>query len=193
LKKVTSSIVSGKFIEEKTFIKEITNPFGVTETISIPDFNIIEFSITKIDNNWLLEIYDTPRSIKPLTKTLGNLLGMGFYVENIDLDLENLVKKIENDIGKLNITKMELYNINIQNIALGQMLVTSQKDVRKSLDSYLLNNKGYNIHSITAKFNYHELFTGSLEIKSSSRTSISDMPFQLFLKSFMPIFLSSVF
>lgn len=193
LKKATENEISGKYVEERLFTKEIINPFGISEIHKIPDFYIIEFSIVKINSNWLLEIHNTPRSIKPLTNNLSKLVGIGFYIENIDLDIYELVKKIECDIGKLKITKMELYNINIENTALAQMLVTSQKDVRKSLNSYLINNKSYTIHSITARFIHHDLFTGHFEIRSTSRLDINDMPTQSFLDSYIPIFLKIIF
>lgn len=193
LKKTTQNEISGKYVEERIFTKEIINPFGVLENHKIPDFYIVEFSIVRINSHWLLEIHNTPRSIKPLTDSLSKLIGIGFYIENIELDLYEIVKKIECDIGKLKITKMELYNINIENTALAQMLVTSQKDVRKSLDSYLINNKGYTIHSITAKFIHHDLFTGHFEIRSNSRVDVYDIPSHSFVNIYMPIFLDLIF
>lgn len=193
LNKSTINEISGRFIEEKPFIKEISNPFGVSETIRILDFNVIEFTILKVNSNWLLQVYGTPRSIKPLTNKLANLIGFGFYVESINLDLKSLIECMEHDFGKLNIIKMELYNINIQNTALAQMLITSTKDVRKSLNDSLINNMNYEIHSITARFSHHDSYSGSVEIKSNSRIDFSDMPVRLFLSEYTPIFFNLIF
>ncbi len=192
LKKTNSIEVTGKFIEEKPFIKEITNPFGDTQTLSAMDYNIIEFKFTHHDGLWLLEIYHTPRSIKSFTNTLSHLLNFKFSITAIQLNVIELIEQIEQHIGVLSVTKMEVSNINIKNTALGQLLITSTRDARESLDSYLLANKNYNIHYINAAFNHHPYLTGSFEIRDNSRIDIYDMPNQAFLELYKPIFLKMI-
>lgn len=70
LKNVTSNEVVGRYIEYKPFTKEFKNPFGVSETITIPDFAVVEFKFTIQDGRWLLEVYNTPRSIKSFTNKI---------------------------------------------------------------------------------------------------------------------------
>ncbi|WP_230656945.1 hypothetical protein [Psychrobacter sp. I-STPA10] len=193
LNKATQREITGKFIEEKVFKKEVVNPLGDSEIISIPDFNIVDFKFININNSWLLEIHNTPRSIKSFSNKLSVLLGVGFYIDNIHLDLKKLILEIENDISKLSVTKIEVYNINIQNIALGQMLITSPNDVRQTLDSYLIDKTGYKIDYINAKFTNHESFTGSFEVRSNTRIDIKGMPVQSFLNAYLSTLFKLIF
>lgn len=192
LKKITPVEIAGKFIEEKPFVKEITNPFGDTQTFSAIDYNIIEFKFSNHNDIWLLEIYHTPRSIKNFTNTLSHLLDFRFSISTIQLNIKELIEQIERDIGSLSVTKIEVNNINIQNIALGQLLISSTKDIRQSLESYLLTNTGHTIHYINARFNHHPYLTGSFEIRNNSRIDISDMPNHAFLELYKPIFLRMI-
>lgn len=188
LKKTTGVELIAQYVEQKTTIREITDPFGVHQTFEIPDFQVIEFRIFCIEDVWLLQIYNTPRSIKSLIHKLSSIIGFGFYADNIEIDLKKLINALEDTQGRLLITKMELYNINIQNTALGQMVITSPKDVRRSLDSYLLTGTDYKIKGLVAKFSLHEVFTGTFEIKNNSRIEFCEaMPSRLFLEMYLPI------
>ena len=193
LKKASGVELIAHYIEKKTTIREITDPFGVHQTFEIPEFQVIEFRIFCIEDMWLLQIYNTPRSIKSLIHKLASIIGLGFYADNIEIDLKKLINALEEKLGRLLITKIELYNINIQNTALGQMVVTSPKDVRKSLDSYLLAGTDYKIKGLVAKFALHEVFTGTFEIKNNSRIEFYEtMPSRLFLEVYLPILIQLI-
>ena len=188
LKKITGVELIAQYIEQKTTIKEITDPFGVHQTFEIPDFQVIEFRIFCIEDVWLLQINNTPRSIKSLILKLSSIIGFGFYADNIEIDLKKLINALEDTQGRLLVTKMDLYNINIQNTALGQMVITSPKDVRQSLDSYLLAGTDYKIKGLVAKFALHEVLTGTFEIRNNSRIEFCEaMPSRLFLEAYLPI------
>ena len=188
LKKVTGSEIIAQYIEQKTITKEITDPFGNHQIFKLPDFQTIEFRIVCIEEIWLLQVQNTPRTIKPLILKLSSIIGFGFYADNIEIDLSKLINMLEDTEGRLLITKMELCNINIQNIALGQMTITSPKDVRQSLDSYLLAGTDYKIKGLVAKFALHEVFTGTFEIRNNSRIEFCEaMPSRLFLEAYLPI------
>lgn len=190
LKNVTSNEVVGRYIEYKPFTKEFKNPFGVSETITIPDFAVVEFKFTIQDGRWLLEVYNTPRSIKSFTNKISEFVGFGFYIAEIKLDLKNYIDEIESHLGKLVIKKMELYNINIENTALGQMLIKGEKDIRKSLESHLISQTHYKISSFKAFFYQNDLLTGGFEVKENSRLEIFDMPVQVFLQQYNTVFMS---
>lgn len=193
LKKVTDVEIIAQYIEQKTITKEIADPFGNHQTFELPDFQTIEFRIICIEAVWLLQVQNTPRTIKPLILKLSSIIGFGFYADNIEIDLRKLIDMLENTEGRLLITKMELYNINIQNTALGQMVITSPKDVRQSLDSYLLTGTNYKIKSMVVKFVLHKIFTGTFEIKNNSRIEFyKSMPSRLFLEMYLPILIQLI-
>lgn len=178
--------ILAKYIEEKKITKEIINPFGNIETIEFKDFLIISFKLT-FENKWILEIYNKPRSIKPLTNQLSNMIGYGFYIEEVKLDLLQIIQQLELEIATVSIVKIELFNINIQNQALGQMLITSSKDIRAFLDNYLIKQTGYGIGYLKAHFNYHEEYNGFFELYSSSRLELHDIPARSFLVEYNKI------
>lgn len=188
LKKATNIELVAQYIEKKTITKEITDPFGYSQTFEMPDFQVIDFRLICINNIWLLEVKNMPRSIKPLTYKLSQVIGLGFYADNIEIDLKEFIGIAEMDIGKLLITKMEVHNINIQNTALAQMLITGTNDVRQSLDSYLLTGTDYKIKYIYAKFIHHKTLTGSFEIKNNSRVGLDgSIPSHIFLEKYIAI------
>lgn len=193
LKKATDVEIIAQYIEQKTITKEITDPFGNHQTFELPDFQTIEFRIVCIETVWLLQVQNTPRTIKPLILRLSSIIGLGFFADNIEIDLRKLIDMLEDTEGRLLITKMELYNINIQNVALGHMVITSPKDIRKSLDSYLLTGTNYKIKSMVAKFELHKVFTSSFEMKNNSRIEFCEsMPSHLFLETYLSILIQLI-
>lgn len=191
IKKVSSSEVIGQYIQSKAFVKEVTTPFGDMNTISGIDYNIIDFKFT-IGDKSLLEIYSKPRSLQPLCNELSRILGFGFSIADIKIDLLEFIPLLELEFGKLIINKMEISDINVDNIALGQLVLTSDRDVRHSLDSYIFRKKDYKIKSIRASLPHSNLYQGVFEINKNSRLELSNMPNQAFLNKYLPIFFKSL-
>lgn len=191
VKKVSSSEIIGQYIQSKTFIKEVKTPFGETNTISGVDYNTIDFKFT-ISEKSLLEVYSKPRSLLPFFNELSRILGFGFFIANININLSDFIPLLESEFGKIVITKMEISDLNVDNIALGQLILTSDRDVRESLESYIFLNKDYKVKSIKAHLPHSNIYQGSFEINKNSRLELSHMPNQAFLNEYLPLFLRSI-
>lgn len=191
VKKVSSFEVVGQYIQSKTFIKEVKTPFGDINTISGVDYNTIDFKFT-IGEKSLLEVYSKPRTLQPFSNELSRIIGFGFFIANININLSDFIPLVESQFGKLIITKMEISDLNVDNIALGQLVLTSDRDVRESLDSYIFRNKDYKVKSIKAHLPHSNIYQGSFEVNRNSRLELSYMPNQAFIKEYLPVFLKSI-
>lgn len=187
LKKITPTEITGKYIEEKKFTREIFDPFGEKQIITAMDYITIDFKFIKNSDKWLLEIYSKPRSLKSFSNKIGKLVGYGFFISSINIDLLALIPLLESEFKQISISKIEIHDININDIALGQLILTGNQDIRKSINNFLINKKDYTVKSIKASIPYSDLYQGVFEISHNTRLEFTQMPNQAFLNAYLPI------
>lgn len=187
LKKITPSEVAGKYIEVKNFTREIIDPFGEKQIITAKDYVTIDFKFIKNSDKWLLEVYSKPRSLKSFSNKLSKLIGYGFFISSIEIDLLDLIPLLESTFKKISIKKIEIHDININDIALGQLILTGNQDIRKSMNNFLVNKKDYSIKSFRASVPYDDIYQGVFEINQNTRLEFTQMPSQAFLDAYLPV------
>lgn len=186
---ISKNEISGSYIQSKTFIKEIISPIGTTESLTAIDYTKIDFRI-KLNHPSLLEIYSKQRTLKPFVNALSNIIGFGFTIADININLNEFISTLEDDLGKLKIIKVVVSDINIQNKALGELTLTSEQELREVIDNHITIGKKYNVKYIKAIVLDDVFYNGSFELYRNSKLSISNLPplfFDHFLKSFLKI------
>lgn len=191
IKKSTRSEIIGSFVKTKKFIKKVESPRGEISTISGIEYFTIEFRFI-LNNVNLLEIYSKPRTLLPFINKIIQEIGIGFSIAEIDIDIFSFLSVLEIEFGRMHIEKIVIENININNYALGQLTIVSDKDARESIKNYLLEGKDYTVKSIKARLNNEEFKGGLIEINRNSRITINDLPYKLFSKRYLQIYLEFI-
>jgi len=191
IKKSTRSEIIGSFVKTKKFIKKVESPRGEISTISGIEYFTIEFRFI-LNNINLLEIYSKPRTLLPFINKIIQEIGIGFSIAEIDVDIFSFLSVLEIEFGSMHIEKIVIENININNYALGQLTIVSDKDARESIKNYLLEGKDYTVKSIKARLTNEEFKGGLIEINRNSRITINDLPYKLFSKRYLQIYLEFI-
>ncbi|WP_296244772.1 MULTISPECIES: hypothetical protein [unclassified Psychrobacter] len=191
IKKSTRSEIIGSFVKTKKFIKKVESPRGEISTISGIEYFTIEFRFM-LNNVNLLEIYSKPRTLLPFINKITQEVGIGFSITEIDIDIFNFLSVLEIEFGDMHIEKIVIENININNYALGQLTIVSDKDARESIKNYLLDGRDYTVKSIKARLTTQEFKGGLIEINRNSRITINDLPYKLFSKRYLQIYLEFI-
>lgn len=187
MERITSSTISGKYIRSKPFIKEVTTPSGGIDTIKGTDYSIIDFKLS-LGEIQILEIYSKPRTIKPLVDMISSIIGIGFSIEKIKIDLIDFIPIVEASLGRTKITKMAITDLNIQDKALGQLTLTSDQDIRKVIENQITLGRSYKITYIKACFETGPYYGGCLELNSLSSLTSHNLPYKKFMKQYMDIY-----
>lgn len=191
IKKSTRSEIIGSFVKTKKFIKKIESPRGEISTISGIEYFTIEFRFI-LNNINLLEIYSKPRTLLPFINRVIQEIGIGFSIAEIDIDIFDFLSVLEIEFGDMLIEKIVIENININNYALGQLTIVSDKDARESIKNYLLDGREYTVKSIKARLTTEEFKGGLIEINRNSRITINDLPYKLFSKRYLQTYLEFI-
>lgn len=191
IKKSTRSEIIGSFVKTRKFIKKVESPRGEISTISGIEYFTIEFRFILNDIN-LLEIYSKPRTLLPFINKIIQEIGIGFSIAEIDIDIFDFLSVLEIEFGDMLIEKIVIENININNYALGQLTIVSDKDARESIKNYLLDGREYTVKSIKARLTTEEFKGGLIEINRNSRITINDLPYKLFSKRYLQIYLEFI-
>lgn len=186
LAQIRENSVSGKFVTKKNNESKIKDPFGNENVIKFVSYETTVFTIFE-DEQWLIEIENPGRSIKPFLNMLIKIFGFNFYIEELNINLRLVIDEIESKLGKLNISKIEVTDINIKNKGLGILTIKSQVDSRTLLENEILNQKFYKFKSFQGTFISKELSGGWIELKSNSSLNVKNIPTTLFLESFRDI------
>lgn len=86
---------------KKNFTREIIDPFGEKEVLTAKDYAIIEFKFIKNSDKWLPEVYSKPRSLKSFSNKLGKLVGYGFFISSISIDLLDFISLLESEFKSI--------------------------------------------------------------------------------------------
>lgn len=187
MERITSSTISGRYIRSKPFIKEVATPSGGIDTIKGTDYSIIDFKLS-LGEVQTLEIYSKPRTLKPLIDVISSIIGIGFSIEKIKIDLIDFIPIVEASLGKTKITKMIITDLNINNKALGHLTLTSDQDIREVIENQITLGRSYKIKYIKAYFEAGPYYGGCLELDSLSILTSHNLPYKKFMSQYMDIY-----
>ncbi len=191
ISKASQSELTGKFLEKKTLIRELFNPFGMPNEVSTIDYVITEFSFYLIfsKNCYLLELKNPPRTLKPFINFLNKIIGIGFTLKEFKLDPIQFSSEIESVFGEIMINKVNISELNINNRATANIQINSETDVREVLTNKMFANKKLKIKSIQGSFLASEYSGGKFQLFSNSTVALSHFPERVFIKKFVQILL----
>lgn len=188
IRKITRNEVCGTYIASKTFIKEVVTPHGETNVIKGVDYTTIEFRLS-FEDLPILEIYSKPRTIKPLINLISSIVGFGFSVEEIDIDIDKFITKIESSLGGLSVQKIVISDLNIDDKALGNLTLTSDHDIRKVVENRLTIGRYYKISYIKAYFVSGIYYGGYIELDNKSKLTTHNLSYNKFKPDFLQTYL----
>lgn len=185
---ITSNEIYGTYIASKTFFKEIVTPHGETNVLKGIDYTTIEFRMSFKDVS-ILEIYSKPRTIKPLINLISSIVGFGFSIEEIEIDIDKFITKIESSLGALSVQKIVISDLNIDDKALGNLTLTSDHDIRKVVENSLTIGRHYKIRYIKAYFVSGTYYGGYIELDKKSKLTIHNLSYNKFKPEFLQTYL----
>lgn len=184
IKKISNNIVIGKYIQIKPFMKEVITPLGDVNTITGVDYSSVDFKFD-LNSSQILEIYSKPRTLRPFINIISSIIGIGFSIEKIKINLTDFIPVIESNLGKTKITKVVISDLNIDNKALGHLTLNSDQDIRKVIENQITLGRIYKIKYIKAYFLSGPYYGGYIELDNLSCLTIHNLPNSTFMTHYM--------
>lgn len=186
---VRDESLSGKFIQKKTVLNVIDSPFSESYETKTIVYETIVFTILK-DSEWHLEIDNPSRTIRPLLNELFSLFGLGFYVSELSINLYDLLLSIDENFGNNKVDKIEISDINIENKAIGNLVIQGESDVRELIKNKLIGHNQFKYKSFRTYLLAPEYLGGWVEVRYNATVKIHNIPPSIFTPKFRKIILS---
>lgn len=145
LSKVTKTEIQGRYIEKEFSRIVVQDPFGNDVVSSIVSYCIYKFSFN--NKSRLLCLYNPPKVIEKFTKRMRNLLGFGFVLSDAIVNPLKWVLHLEEEIGKIDITRISSYGIKVEKVGLAKISVSGGSDIRGEFEKMVASFQ-YMIESI---------------------------------------------
>jgi len=133
--------IRGRFIEEVITNELVIDPFGEEILNNVRRYTIFEFQLTPIrKNEFLIGIHKPPTSLKNFISVLSEVLGFGFSIETLNIDILAMVQLLrkQSGISVWAIKKVRMSNITLNNSSFAKIEVVSNSDayldLKKNID-----------------------------------------------------------
>lgn len=133
----SSTQVVASFIERITTIERITDPYGETSEFETTRYTSIRFKLIKRydEAKFLFEIYNPPRSIRPLTLGLGNILG-SITVSEVVIPIMEIYSIMKSSSPRARIARLKASGISISVSSIIRVEVNSSEDAFHEFKNY---------------------------------------------------------
>lgn len=170
-----SNTIEAKFIEKIVYEEIIIDPFGNEIITKRVRYNVFNFTLSLVSEDYIvLIIHFPPKSVKSFTNLLYELFGVGFFINTINIKLNNFIEFIKTNLF---FKQLKISNIKLSGLSLSQHS-TARMEIVSSSDAYieLLNlypNPTFILEKLKMNFLYLET-KGSIEISKSGLIIIDD-------------------
>ncbi|AIW15089.1 MULTISPECIES: hypothetical protein [Vibrio oreintalis group] len=181
--------IEATFTECKKTYSEIEDPFGNITEQELVSYSYFDFCIESLaDGLVLLSVYAPPKSLKPLTRKLGEIFDFNAVVSGLKLDIDLFLRvfKDQHNATSIQIEKLKMSGLVLNNSSKANIEITSSSDASKEISNFT-EGKHYTLDRVRALALHH----GSaikFELSKAGSLAIRDQYIQMFtsiLKDYM--------
>lgn len=166
-------VIIGKHVQEKSFRKDVEDPFGNKKTYDRVEYYVTNFNFTGVEGVEL-QIDSPPKSLKPFITSVANLVGLGFSASNIKIDPLRWLGLIEEKLDKTKVVSIECSKVNVANKGLANINFTGVVDIRSAVDSFLNDQYRY-LDKVVCAIEIDGI-EGRLELRSTGMACFKNIP-----------------
>lgn len=168
LTEVDDDFIKARFIEEILDTEIYINPFGEEIRYEIRRYSTVAFVVfPQGGDRFLLRVDNPPRSIKNLVAFLSGLLGFGFSISPLSIEILPFIEGIKNryQAWKFRISKIRVGSLHLADSTIARIEVASKYDAYNDLaKSIKLDGGVIEKVSLTVE---HSDFGGIIEFSTS--------------------------